>query len=351
MKKNGSYIKLIAILMMVLASISGVAFFAFYFSGRYQYTGITHPYIVIQHANYWDGTDSLPQYAASIVIESNKIRCIGDTCSLPDNAYIIEAEDQWVMPAFIDINTSFFSMDSTMSTLPAWKQIMAYTKLRPRLRRSYHESGITTLQSRLDPLNNIELVQSQVQEGKIGGPRILISDSTTQAILETDSKEILVNGLEGRPSLIIYTGKDTLSEFILSQIKTQGAAISFSSVPDNQLELENYLENIQRAYLYGIPLCNGMNPIFQEVKHKAFLREILLMARSSVPTSYILQAVTLIPAGLLKIDHELGKIQPGFQADILLLSANPLQDIQALTKPLTVLQAGNILFETNTPTQ
>ena len=55
--------------------------------------------------------------------------------------------------------------------------------------------------------------------------------------------------------------------------------------------------------------------------------------RSSVQTPLeILQSATITPARLLKQDGFLGQIVPGFAVDLVILNANPLEDITVLDR-------------------
>ncbi len=57
-------------------------------------------------------------------------------------------------------------------------------------------------------------------------------------------------------------------------------------------------------------------------------REMQLLAEAGVPVSHLLQAATRTAAEALGAGQRLGRIAPGFEADLLVLDANPLDDIR-----------------------
>jgi imidazolonepropionase-like amidohydrolase len=55
-----------------------------------------------------------------------------------------------------------------------------------------------------------------------------------------------------------------------------------------------------------------------------------------------LQSATVASAELLQIEDLTGRIEPGFEADIILVPANPLTDISALQDVLLVMSNGQL---------
>lgn len=85
---------------------------------------------------------------------------------------------------------------------------------------------------------------------------------------------------------------------------------------------------VARANREGVKLlagsdaaCEGTIPGF------SLHRELELMASAGLSSLEALQAATLEPARYLERDDELGRLEVGFEADIVLLEGNPLEDI------------------------
>ena len=58
-----------------------------------------------------------------------------------------------------------------------------------------------------------------------------------------------------------------------------------------------------------------------------------------------IQSATVVAAELLGIQNKTGKIQPGFEADLVVLPANPLEDIRALQDVLIVMSNGHLALK------
>ncbi len=55
-----------------------------------------------------------------------------------------------------------------------------------------------------------------------------------------------------------------------------------------------------------------------------------------------LQSATVVSAELLQVEDLTGRIESGFEADIILVPANPLTDISALQDVLLVMSNGQL---------
>lgn len=101
------------------------------------------------------------------------------------------------------------------------------------------------------------------------------------------------------------------------------------SAQKNQEVLHKGLHALGLARKAGVDICFGtdlLGPL-----HFAQSREFAI--RSSVQTPLeILQSATITPARMLKQDRFLGQIAPGFAADLIILNANPLEDITVLDR-------------------
>jgi imidazolonepropionase-like amidohydrolase len=68
-------------------------------------------------------------------------------------------------------------------------------------------------------------------------------------------------------------------------------------------------------------------------------RELALMAAAGMTPMQVIVAATRTPAELLRLD-KLGTVAPGKSADLLVLDANPLDDIANTRKIFAVYQRG-----------
>lgn len=79
----------------------------------------------------------------------------------------------------------------------------------------------------------------------------------------------------------------------------------------------------------GVPIGAGTDtPITLAIPGYSLHSELELLVRSGLSPLQALEAATLVPARFLGLDDELGAIEPGRRADLVLLAANPLDDIR-----------------------
>ena len=70
--------------------------------------------------------------------------------------------------------------------------------------------------------------------------------------------------------------------------------------------------------------------------------ELKLMAQCGLTPMQILEAATLRPAQYFKMETEIGAIRENMLADLVLLDANPLQDIGNASKINAVVRDGKL---------
>jgi imidazolonepropionase-like amidohydrolase len=79
----------------------------------------------------------------------------------------------------------------------------------------------------------------------------------------------------------------------------------------------------------GVPIGAGTDtPITLAIPGHSLHSELELLVRAGLSPLQALEAATLVPARFLGLGDELGAIEPGRRADLVLLGANPLDDIR-----------------------
>lgn len=107
--------------------------------------------------------------------------------------------------------------------------------------------------------------------------------------------------------------------------------------------LERGLESVRLAHEAGVTMCLGTDLLsFLGVEQ---LREFGLRARV-LPPAEVLRHATVNPARLLGQEERLGQVREGFVADLLVLNANPLEDVTVFERPekhlLGVIKEGRV---------
>lgn len=132
--------------------------------------------------------------------------------------------------------------------------------------------------------------------------------------------------------------------FAIHSIGTRGAE---ESVPLSQfmiekcaVAIEKHADSFRRAYAAGVNIVAGT-----DYKHGCLVCELELMISLGLKNSEAIFAATKKAAEMLKLDREIGTIEPGKTADLLIVTGNPLEDIAALRNIRAVVQGGKLVVE------
>ncbi|HEX8411805.1 MAG TPA: amidohydrolase family protein [Thermoanaerobaculia bacterium] len=98
------------------------------------------------------------------------------------------------------------------------------------------------------------------------------------------------------------------------------------------------LELTGAAHRAGVKVLAGTDYI---VAGADLHRELRQLSLAGLPNADILRAATLSPARYFNLDHQYGTIAPGKVADLVLLEANPLQDIRHTQRLAAVIFNGH----------
>lgn len=75
-----------------------------------------------------------------------------------------------------------------------------------------------------------------------------------------------------------------------------------------------------------------------------YARELALHQQAGIPVWAILRMATSGAADILGIGNRTGRIEPGFEADIVFLTADPVANVTNATKVYGVLNNGRLLL-------
>jgi len=93
----------------------------------------------------------------------------------------------------------------------------------------------------------------------------------------------------------------------------------------------------------GVPILAGTDTcVLNNPPGASLHRELELLVEAGLPPAQALRAATLAPVEFLHRENELGTVAEGKLADMILLDANPLDDISAVRKLRAVVLAGRL---------
>jgi hypothetical protein len=88
------------------------------------------------------------------------------------------------------------------------------------------------------------------------------------------------------------------------------------------------LQMIRKLHEAGIPLVAGTDSLAGFTLH----RELELYAQAGIANAEVLRIATLGAARVVGADHDVGRIAPGYVADLIAVDGNPLEDISAVRR-------------------
>ena len=126
----------------------------------------------------------------------------------------------------------------------------------------------------------------------------------------------------------------TISEYFADHAATPEAAARERAL------LQEHVVQFKRQLAAGVPIAMGSD--VGPFPHGTQAREFILMVKYGMSQLAAIQAGTLNGAKLLGWQDQIGTLKPGYQADVVAVPGNPLEDITALEKVSFVMKAGVI---------
>jgi imidazolonepropionase-like amidohydrolase len=112
---------------------------------------------------------------------------------------------------------------------------------------------------------------------------------------------------------------------------------------DRRREFAKFQELTGRLHRAGVPLLAGTDaPEPQVTPGFSLHQELELLVESGLSPAAALRCATLNNAVALRQSEHLGSIAPGKLADVVLLSANPLEDIRNTRRISAVIRGGRV---------
>jgi imidazolonepropionase-like amidohydrolase len=102
---------------------------------------------------------------------------------------------------------------------------------------------------------------------------------------------------------------------------------------------------IQQANELGVKIATGANNYYDDQSINRISLEVFHLVRLGMSPYDALQAATVNSAELLMLDDRTGRIAEGFEADLILVPSNPLEDVSALHDVLMVMSNGKIALK------
>ena len=108
---------------------------------------------------------------------------------------------------------------------------------------------------------------------------------------------------------------------------------------------ETMMDQFREMKAAGVRFAVGTDSNVKDLEtiDELYLQELQAFRTAGMSNGEIIQAATLRAAEAMGLDDELGSIAAGKRADLIVLNADPLQDIKALVYPELVIQDGKVV--------
>lgn len=301
---------------------------------------------------------------ASVLIRDGKIAEIyKDAAPEPKalRAQDVDAAGKTLLPGLIDVSVRLASPGGLSMSADDYRDIDGNLD---RELAAYLFSGVTAVKSNGDPPDVAMRHRATLEAGEVLGSELFVN-SAPGGIQHGSSKEVIASDLFTRmknsgafyqPALAVIqassdasSGKTELIEGSLVQQaapkdllertrRTLTATPKSDAIPGNG---EIAKQNLLAAYKAGALLVSGSDSGAPLLFHgPAVHRELQIWVQAGVPPAAALQAATFNAAKSLGASDRIGAIRKGYDATLLLVDGNPLQDISATERISSVFLKG-----------
>ena len=102
---------------------------------------------------------------------------------------------------------------------------------------------------------------------------------------------------------------------------------------------------IGQAVKFGVKIVAGSDTGYGPNSIARVSREAGVLVAAGLTPLQALQAATITNAEMLRLEKQIGVVEAGFQADVLVVDANPLDNIRTLLDPLLVISNGRLALD------
>ena len=126
-----------------------------------------------------------------------------------------------------------------------------------------------------------------------------------------------------------------------AHVKGNWTEIHLGHTYDNVMSLFKDMQNAGLKFAVG----TDSNPMDMLKIDQIYLEELQALAHGGLSAMQIIQSATLPAAESIRRDEETGSITAGKWADMIIVSSNPLENLETMVKPELVMQQGKIVHQ------
>ncbi|HEX2913909.1 MAG TPA: amidohydrolase family protein [Chloroflexia bacterium] len=124
----------------------------------------------------------------------------------------------------------------------------------------------------------------------------------------------------------------------------EAAGVPKYMVDKSREVMESHLKSFANAYKAGVKIGCGSDAGTPFNPHADLVTELQMMREGGMSTLEVLKAATAVSAEALKLESQIGTLEAGKFADLVVVDGDPLADLETLRQPLMVYKEGKLVF-------
>lgn len=365
---------------------------------------LTTPVIVLVNGTLIDGTGADPVPNAALAIQEGRITAVGPCMSvaIPVGAVVIDVQGGTILPGFINahVHNAYdaknlqawaqagvttvrdeSAIGGALSSLLSWRDHMAQDPQYARLVSAgvmitvpggYGFAFVSSLEEARQVVNSYidqgtEVIKLSMEDGYAGRQNLpkLTPEELAALIVAAHERHVKVSahvtqaqylqiiadaGVDDAAHIVYDTIPDDLIKQMVAQdmyiVPTLTVFEAYGVLGGSSSNLGNFVKAGGKIAL-GNDYMNIPQNGFDHFDLGIPMHEIERMAEAGVTPMQIIVAATKNGAHVSNLDKELGTLEAGKQADILVIKRDPLQDLKALTDVRLVIHNGVVIRSEN----
>lgn len=212
----------------------------------------------------------------------------------------------------------------------------------------YYGATVIKMETGDNGIYNMEDIKEAVDEAKKYGLKVTVhvtNDAATATNVILGGAAGIEHGFElDNTQLQLMKDKGTFlvgTDFSFDNWYAYGMDSTTAKTMTNMV-----IERLKSAYKIGTKMAFGTDVIVNLPglnRIQSNLKILNTWKAAAIPSSYILQAMTINAAELLGIGKERGVLEQSYYADIIALKNNPLDDIEAIKTVQFVMKEGKVI--------